>query len=121
LTAGRRSFWIATAAAMCIAVGKVSLDDWPMLTWSLGWTPPCLMYSASLELADGLVLAEADEVGDDLVGVHVGAGARAGLVDVDGEVLGEAAESSGRPAWISAAGLDDRLGACVVEAVEACG
>ena len=26
------------AAAMCIAVGKVSLDDWPMLQWSLGWT-----------------------------------------------------------------------------------
>jgi len=25
-------------AAMCIAVGKVSLDDWPMLTWSLGCT-----------------------------------------------------------------------------------
>ena len=23
---------------MCIAVGKVSLEDWPMLTWSLGWT-----------------------------------------------------------------------------------
>ena len=23
---------------MCIAVGKVSLDDWPMLQWSLGWT-----------------------------------------------------------------------------------
>ncbi len=22
---------------MCIAVGKVSLEDWPMLTWSLGW------------------------------------------------------------------------------------
>ena len=24
--------------AMCMAVGKVSLDDWPRLTWSLGWT-----------------------------------------------------------------------------------
>ena len=23
---------------MCIAVGKVSLDDWDMLTSSLGWT-----------------------------------------------------------------------------------
>ncbi len=23
---------------MCIAVGKVSLEDWPRLTWSLGWT-----------------------------------------------------------------------------------
>ena len=34
-------------AAICIAVGKVSFDDWLMLTWSLGWigvllpmTPP---------------------------------------------------------------------------------
>jgi hypothetical protein len=26
------------AAAMCIAVGKVSLEDWPMLQWSLGCT-----------------------------------------------------------------------------------
>jgi hypothetical protein len=25
-------------AAMCIVVGKVSLEDCPMLTWSLGWT-----------------------------------------------------------------------------------
>jgi hypothetical protein len=23
---------------MCMTVGKVSLDDWPMLQWSLGWT-----------------------------------------------------------------------------------
>ena len=23
---------------MCIAVGNVSLEDWPMFTWSLGWT-----------------------------------------------------------------------------------
>ncbi len=28
-------------AAMCIAVGKVSLDDWPMFTWSLGCTGSC--------------------------------------------------------------------------------
>ena len=26
------------ATAMCIAVGKVSFDDWPMLTWSFGCT-----------------------------------------------------------------------------------
>ena len=26
------------AAAMCIAVGKVSFDDWLILTWSFGWT-----------------------------------------------------------------------------------
>ena len=28
----------ARAAATCIAVGKLSFDDWPLLTWSLGWT-----------------------------------------------------------------------------------
>jgi hypothetical protein len=27
-----------SAQAMCMAVGKVSLDDWLMLTWSFGWT-----------------------------------------------------------------------------------
>ena len=27
-----------STAATCMAVGKTSLDDWPMLTWSLGWT-----------------------------------------------------------------------------------
>ena len=38
---------ICSTAAMCMAVGKVSLDDCDMLTWSLGWigvldpiTPP---------------------------------------------------------------------------------
>ena len=29
---------ISSTAAMCMAVGKVSLDDWDMLTSSLGWT-----------------------------------------------------------------------------------
>src|SRR5215470_558031 len=28
-------------AAMCMAVGNVSLLDWPMFTWSLGWTGSC--------------------------------------------------------------------------------
>ena len=28
----------ATAAAMCMAVGKVSLELWDMFTWSLGWS-----------------------------------------------------------------------------------
>ena len=28
----------STAAAMCMAVGKVSLEDWDILTWSLGWS-----------------------------------------------------------------------------------
>ena len=29
---------ISSAPAMCIAVGKVSFEDWLMLTWSFGWT-----------------------------------------------------------------------------------
>src|SRR5215813_1361554 len=29
---------VSTAAAMYIADGKLSFDDWDMLTWSLGWT-----------------------------------------------------------------------------------
>ena len=27
---------------MCIAVGNVSFDDWPMLTWSFGWIGSCV-------------------------------------------------------------------------------
>jgi len=27
----------SSAAATCMAVGNVSLDDWDMLTWSFGW------------------------------------------------------------------------------------
>ena len=33
------------AAATCIAAGNVSFDDWPMLTWSLGWTAPSLPFA----------------------------------------------------------------------------
>ena len=36
---------------MCMAVGKVSLDDWPRLQWSFGWTgdlPPRWPPSRSL-------------------------------------------------------------------------
>ena len=29
---------MATSAARWMAVGMTSLEDWPMLTWSLGWT-----------------------------------------------------------------------------------
>src|SRR3712207_9560022 len=34
----RSLWWTARAAATCIAVGKLSFDDWLRLTWSLGWT-----------------------------------------------------------------------------------
>ncbi len=37
-TDGVRTWVICSTAAMCMAVGKVSLDDCDMLTWSLGWT-----------------------------------------------------------------------------------
>ncbi len=63
------------------------------------------------------MVSDADEVGDDLIGVHVGGGAGAGLVDVDGEVLGEAAEG-GEAVGDFAAGFDDGVGALFVEAVE---
>ena len=37
-SAGISRFWIPSSAATWIAVGITSLDDWPMLTASLGWT-----------------------------------------------------------------------------------
>src|ERR1700749_1405524 len=34
-----RSRWCTTCtAAMCMAAGNVSFEDWPRFTWSLGWT-----------------------------------------------------------------------------------
>ena len=46
---------ISSAAAMCMAVGKVSFDDWDMLTSSLGWTgdlePICPPSSSIARLA----------------------------------------------------------------------
>ena len=68
--AGRRPR--PSAAATWMAVGNVSLLDWLAFTWSLGWTS---------------TPAAAAERGDHLVGVHVGAGARAGLEDVDRELV----------------------------------
>ena len=38
-SAGRSSFVAASSAARWTADGKTSFDDWPMLTWSFGWTP----------------------------------------------------------------------------------
>src|SRR5262245_17286341 len=37
-TAGMSRSDVLTAAAMYIADGNESFDDWDMLTWSLGWT-----------------------------------------------------------------------------------
>ena len=41
---------MSMATAICMTVGKLSLDDWPRLTWSLGWTgalPPLLPVNSS--------------------------------------------------------------------------
>src|SRR2546426_6293556 len=37
--AGSSSRSATSSAARCTAEGKTSLEDWPMLTWSLGCTP----------------------------------------------------------------------------------
>ena len=67
-------------AAMCIAAGNVSFDDCPMFTWSFGMDRAFLALRADAE-AESMVR----QVGDHLVGVHVGRGAGAGLIDVDRE------------------------------------
>ena len=75
--AGRRSFCRPTARATCIAVGKVSLELCPMLTWSLG--------CRGFLLPMGLPVSLDSVIRDHLVGVHVGRGARAGLEDIHGK------------------------------------
>ena len=47
---------MSVTAAMCMAVGKVSLDDWPMLTWSLGWTGVLLPSVAADQLDARLLI-----------------------------------------------------------------
>ena len=54
LQRGQQPVAISRAAATCMAVGKVSLEDWPRLTWSLGCTgalPPRDCASISLARA----------------------------------------------------------------------
>ena len=77
---GSGVFWIPSRAATWIAVGITSLDDWPMLTASLGWT-------GRLAAADAVVELLVGDPGDHLVGVHVRRGAAAGLEDVDDELV----------------------------------
>src|SRR3546814_9460232 len=53
VSAGNSRATVSTATATCSAVGKLLFDDWPMLTWSLGWTgvlPPRVPASASLAM-----------------------------------------------------------------------
>ena len=74
---------ISSAAAMCIAVGKVSFDDCDMLTSSFGWTGFFEPSVAAGELDRA--------VRDHLVDVHVGLRAAAGLPDAQREVVVELA------------------------------
>ena len=76
------------SAATWIEVGKVSLLDWLALTWSLGCTS---------------TPARRGEAGEHLVHVHVGAGARAGLEDVEREVRRRARRCAPRSAAASIA------------------
>ena len=70
---------VSVAAAMCMAVGNVSLEDCDMLTSSLGWIGLLAAHLAAGEF-DGAV-------GDDLVDVHVGLRAAAGLPDAQREMV----------------------------------
>ena len=88
---------VAVTAATWIEVGKVSLLDWLALTWSLG--------CASTPRAGG-------ERGEHLVHVHVGAGARAGLEDVDRELVVVLAADD------LVGGAADRLGHVLVDDAE---
>ena len=74
-SAGCRSFTSAFATATWTEVGNTSFDDCEALTWSFG----CTWTSVPVELA-------VRERREDLVGVHVGRGARTGLEDIDREV-----------------------------------
>ena len=107
-SAGIRSPCRASTTATCIAVGITSLDDWPMLTWSLGWMRHPALRSPRSLVPPWLVLPSCiARLRDDLVGVHVRARARAGLENVEHEMVVE-------PAVDDLAGglLDQRRRAC---------
>ena len=82
---------------MCIAVGNVSFDDCPLLTWSFGWTGFFEPQLAARQL-DGAVR-------DDLVGVHVRLRAGAGLPERPAGSRRRAA-----PAITSSAARHDQVG-----------
>jgi hypothetical protein len=87
--------------AMCMAVGKLSFDDWPMLTWSLGCTGRFVPSVPPRQLAG--------PVADDLVDVHVRLGAGPGLPYIERELRVEPARDH------LVGGLDDGGGALGVE------
>ena len=93
-SAGSRSFVSSSSAARWTADGKTSFDDWPMFTSSFAWT------------------SSPARRRDHLVRVHVRRGARAGLEDVDRELVVELAR--GDPV----AGGGDPLGLVGVEQAE---
>ena len=57
---GSKQLWISSTAAMCIAVGKVSLELWLRLTWSLGWTG-CLLPNCPPRISIARLLITWDE------------------------------------------------------------
>ena len=91
--------------ASLIAVGKTSLVDWAMFTWSLGWTGVFVAALSAEKLAGS--------VGDDLVGVHVVGRAGARLEDVDHELVAEATRH------YLGGGAGDGVGLAAVEKAEA--
>ena len=101
-TLGSRRSHDLSAAATCIAVGNVSLDDCDMFTWSFGWTGDLRAHVAAGHLDRA--------VGDDLVDVHVRLRARAGLPDEQREVVVE------RPGDHLVRRRDDEVGELGVEA-----
>ena len=74
---------------MCIAVGKVSFDDWDMFDVVIR-VNRCLRSQDPARQFDR-------PIGNDFVDVHVGLRARAGLPDPQGELAGEACHRSLRP------------------------
>ena len=74
LTAGRSLSSIAITAEMCIAVGKVSFEDWLILMSSFGWQSFC---------TGNLVCA----VCNNLVCVHIGLCARTCLPNNKREMI----------------------------------
>lgn len=90
------------ATAMCMAVGKVSLELWLRLTWSFGWTgvlepssPPMSSIAlrqkrrgeTHISIIHLLYAYTLSPVTDDLVSIHVGLSTRAHLPHQQRKVL----------------------------------
>ena len=81
---------ISSTAAMCIAVGNVSLEDWDMLTSSLGCTGILVPITPPASSMARFEMTSFD--------VHVGLGTRARLPDAKGKLAVEAPSITSRAA-----------------------